>query len=212
MKFGSNGGNAALTFNLPANASDTTLMSYEAIVRINSGALQYQRPIHVGSLDYPSNRWDLEFDNSWGWVFASPRSGGSDGKWSVTRPSNSVYHHIVITMDWSSNSNNPSFYIDGIRQTITVRNAPTLTPASDNGVLQIGNNSVNFNQGWGDSVVYTRLWNRLLTANEAWSLYTNPWQIYLKPNLNLAYWLVAPAQAAVIASVVNPTLLFMGVG
>jgi hypothetical protein len=174
INMGSLGGNSAVSFTTVNNILNSTLMSYESIFKIHSTANQYRRPIHVGPA-YPNARFDWETDGEF--KFNSPRSGGTDGNWRIAVPTREVYHHYVVTMDWSVNTNEPKFYVDGKSTAITTHTDPSLTVQTANNSLTIGNEAA-LNQGWGKPIVYTRLWNRILSPYEAKQLYINPWCIY----------------------------------
>lgn len=189
LSFGSLGGNTAVSYTTNDNRINSTLMSYEAVFKIHASAGQYRRPIHVGPA-YPNARWDWEIDG--GFKFNAPRSGGTDGNWRISTPTTEVYHHCVITMDWSSNSNVPRIYVDGKEQSVTTNLTPTLTPQNANNIVTIGNETA-LNQGWGKPIVYTRLWDRLLTPTEVKQLYIDPWCIYQKPRFRMGYQTVSTA-------------------
>lgn len=205
VTFGSLGGNSAITYTTVDNKVNSTLMSYESIFKINASAGQYRRPIHIGAA-YPNTRWDWEIDG--GFKINAPRSGGTDGNWRISTPTTEVYHHCVITMDWSSNSNVPVVYIDGSSVAVTTNLTPTLSPQNANNIVIIGN-SADVNQGWGSPIVYARLWDRIITKQEVKSLYANPWQIYKKPSIQPQFPF---ANSQLAAGLINGFKLLMGVG
>jgi hypothetical protein len=115
----------------------------------------------------------------------------TSGFWDVNNffPAN-VWSHGVLTYDGSSVSNVPNVYRNGLLQTLVNVTQPVGTWVSDDTNLYIGNRSDGL-RNWDGKISYLRIWNRILTATEARSLYTNPWQIYQKPNFTPYY--ISPA-------------------
>lgn len=201
--------------NTPAsmNALVGTPFSFEALVlERNTGGGGVGRIFHKTAAN-PNGSWQVFTGNTAANQFNFQVTYTANGiwTWSNALPTG-VWVHVVVTYDGRSLSNVPTGFINGVKTAPDISVQPTGSPTITEDTFAYIGNRQNALRNWNGKIAYVRVWNRLLADTEAQSLYQNPWQIYLKPNLNLSYWLVAPAQAAVIASVVNPTLLFMGVG
>lgn len=130
---------------------------------------QYRRPFHWdtgGAQD-----WRLEFDNGWGYALLVPWSTSDSGRssWSIAKPSTGSWHHLLITYDGSSSSNDPIFYINGNVESSTERVAPSGTITAPSTALYVGseNGSGQFHDG---RLAEFAIWNRVLTAGEASAL------------------------------------------
>lgn len=97
-------------------------------------------------------------------------------------------HSVTVTVN--VNSKTIAVYVDGVSYAITYENQDTLTNyANFNASWDIGARYFNGSIGnfFASTVINFRMWSRTLTPTEARSLYTNPWQIYVKPNYNPFY-------------------------
>lgn len=91
----------------------------------------------------------------------------TNGEWSIPRPSATVFHHLLWTYSYSSTTNDPVCYVDGILQSVTEVATPVGT-ATDSDVGQavtIGN--IIDARCWNGSLDHIAIWNRILTADEA---------------------------------------------
>lgn len=138
----------------------------------------------------------LEFLANW---------GSTTGNWTWTIVG-STWYHLIVTYDVSSTSNNPIVYLNAVPQTLTKTGTPTGTAPPDTANMYIGNSAAN-TRNFNGKILYGRGWARILTPGEAWSLYSNPWQIYVKPNF-LPYY-ISPVAAA---TTYQTTRMMMGFG
>ncbi|MFQ6029134.1 MAG: LamG-like jellyroll fold domain-containing protein, partial [Dehalococcoidia bacterium] len=105
--------------------------------------------------------------------FDAERWSGNDGKWRF-KLGNSLlgsWHHLVLTYDYSSTNNDPVLYVDGVQASPPEElKAPSGTPASDTGVLAIGNRASG-NRSFDGRLDDVKLFNRALVPAEVTSLY-----------------------------------------
>lgn len=123
---------------------------------------------------------NLEHDN--GNMYCAADWSGSQGAWSFSAAlitTGLPFHHIV-TYDDSSTTNDPVVYLNGKTIALTEVVTPAGARNTDAATLNIGN-SFGTTHSWKGTIFYVRMWDRCITATEARSLYTNPWQIYGQP-------------------------------
>jgi hypothetical protein len=111
------------------------------------------------------------------YTFEANRWNTAAGIWSATIASNNVWHHICVTYDASSTSNDPLIYVDGVSQTVTENQAPSGSLGSETEQLTIGNRSDGV-QNWAGSLAELSCHNVVLNANEVAALARGclPWQ------------------------------------
>lgn len=93
---------------------------------------------------------------------------GTDGVWSIPRPSFDTWHSHVVTYDGGSTANNPTWTVDGSAQTVTRVTAPTGTKdsaaASD---LFLGNRQTSAqDRAWDGMLADFGWYNRIWSADE----------------------------------------------
>lgn len=125
---------------------------------------QYARVWHKGN---GSNDARMEFDDSWGYVFAAGWStpGGGAGKWSITKPSTGAWVHHAVTYDWGATTNDPIIYRNGTSQTITERVAPSGSAVNNQTPFYLGSEK-STGQYYNGRVAEFAWWHRILTASE----------------------------------------------
>jgi hypothetical protein len=112
-----------------------------------------------------TNAFDV-FDYSGG-VYRYIRSWTTQiGIWSITPPSNSVWHSLVLTYNGGATTNTPVIYVDGASVTVTPVLAHFGSLDTTGTVFQIGN-EVGGIRNWDGSLAEFAVWDRLLTATEA---------------------------------------------
>lgn len=111
-----------------------------------------------------------------------PNWSTSSAAYMVTTPSANAWHHLIITYDGGSAANNAIIYLDGVAPTVTKSGTNTGSLNGGTSALTIGNTAA-VNRCWNGYILYYNRWNRILNAQEAKQLYTNPWQIYTQPGL-----------------------------
>jgi hypothetical protein len=93
--------------------------------------------------------------------------------YSTTTLTVNLWAHVVVTYDASGKY---VFYING-RNAGSGNNLQSLSYTN----WYIGQQPTN--EWFNGLILYTRMWNRILTFQEVKQLYTNPWQIYNQPGL-----------------------------
>ena len=92
------------------------------------------------------------------------------GKWYVTGVTLNQWHHIVVTYDSSSVSNDPIIYIDGSSQTVTEDEAPSGSRVSDaTKDLLLGSYKLTHN--YDGLVNEVAIWNTSLDSDAVTALY-----------------------------------------
>lgn len=95
----------------------------------------------------------------------------------IAKPSLTLWHSLLITYDGSKLAANAKIYLDGVIQTHTL-DVDGVGTIADSANLTIGNRQSDTGRAFTGFISSTRLWSRILNAQEAKQLYTNPWQIY----------------------------------
>ncbi len=97
----------------------------------------------------------------------------SDGYWSTPYEiREKEWVHLLMTYDNSHASNTPYFYINGVSATATTDLAPRVSTTTDASYdLIVGNDSGFDSAGVGMTIDDVRLYNRILSPNEARRLY-----------------------------------------
>lgn len=151
-----------------------TSVSIEALIYPTAeNAANDARIIHKGgkyfSLAYASTN---KFEFAVAWVTV-------EGDWDTPVFAANNWYHVVITYSYSSTTNNPSMYVNGVLQTATRISTPSGSAPTDSTSLIIGNrtSAEGATKGFVGNISYVRYWNRLLNDQEVRQLYTNPWSI-----------------------------------
>lgn len=90
---------------------------------------------------------------------------GALGSWNVPSPASGMWHHVLITYDSSSSTNDPMIYIDGAGVTVTRGNTPSGTPTSDSSAIILGNRNSN-DRVWDGMLADFGVWDRILASWE----------------------------------------------
>jgi hypothetical protein len=97
---------------------------------------------------------------------------GTDGEWTIARPTAGAWHHILITYNGGSAANDPIIYVDGSSVTVTRTDAPT--GALETGTMtayHIGNSSLASTRVFDGRLAEVAVWESLLTSGNATSLW-----------------------------------------
>jgi hypothetical protein len=95
-------------------------------------------------------------------------SGGS-AEWNVPVPSSSAWHHVALTYDSSSTSNDPVVYIDGASVTVTENAAPSGTASTNADPYVFGGRTAGARTFNGRLAEFAA-WDVILTAGEIASI------------------------------------------
>jgi hypothetical protein len=122
-------------------------------------------------------RWYLSAPGSTRLNFT--RSATTAGVWQS--PSNSIltgqWYHVVVTYDGSNIANKPMFYINGELVATSTSTQAAGVLSSDAGDNLLIGNSAGANRGFDGLIGITRLFNRILSAQEINNLYrANAWR------------------------------------
>lgn len=183
INFGTGLGTQMINFTLLANQSNLTNITVEQILNLTSNTLQFQRGFMLGTVATPRLTFeDVSTNHAGQWGVSFDWSGG-ETIYGCTQPPIGRTH-IIVTYSFGSTANIPSVYYNGIPQTMSLLfGTVSGTPNVDNSTFTIGNSPTGDNESLDGSVVYTRMWNRILNQSEIKQLASNPWQIYKQPGL-----------------------------
>jgi hypothetical protein len=98
-------------------------------------------------------------------------SGNAGANWTFDRPAANEWHHIVVTYDTGSTTNDPVVYVDGASVTVTERSGPIGTPTTNAAIYAIGNRDTDNLRNWAGRLAEFVVYDRILTATEAMHLY-----------------------------------------
>lgn len=113
-------------------------------------------------------------------------SGGS-ADWRVNAPSANAWHHVLVTYDSSSATNDPIIYIDGVSQSLTVDFNASGTANTTTDAFVIGNRTTGTARNWAGDLCEFAVWNRILTAPEAASIGTKKFSPLFYPKSLVLY-------------------------
>lgn len=176
--FSSPGGNTdALSY--PALASDTGLkkISIECFVKLDATGTACW-VVNKGDGASATNTWNLFFGSATVMRFDILFSGGY-ASWTIPSPAPNTWVHYVITYDGTSTSNVPNWYVNGVKQSVTVRAAASGTISADllTDPWIVGGQATS--GAWVGEISHVRVWNRLLSPQEVQAIWQNPWRIYV---------------------------------
>lgn len=127
----------------------------------------------------PNNSTTFGF--SGGIVFGA-YTGSNYNLYGFSRPAAGVWHHYLLAMYITGTQD--IAYVDGVPQSLTLlRNGGTTSFGNFVLYMMSRAGSSLFNSGYLECV---RLYNRILTAGEAWRLYADPWGGLLFPQDRVA--------------------------
>lgn len=168
MAYEFDGAGDYITINKSLAATDLSALTYSFCIWKDTGSGAYREVFWMGGA------WEFTFHtfsqldvSTWGLVFASCFSG-NHGKWSIGNPTDNVWTRYIVTYDFSSTTNDPKSWKDGVSQTITERITPTGTgnSAQDTSNLKLGSYSDGSAEYWDGKIAEFALWNRILTDTE----------------------------------------------
>lgn len=94
----------------------------------------------------------------------------TEGEWGGSTLTLNAWNNVIISYDTGSTSNIPAMYVNGSPVAVTTTSAPTGTLANIAKDLRIGNNSA-LNRGFDGLIDDVRIYNRILSPEEATKLY-----------------------------------------
>lgn len=98
----------------------------------------------------------------------------TSGIWNFTAPAVDEWHHLLVTYDSGSTSNDPVMYLDGVSQSIAESNTPSGSLVNCSEGFMLGNFRANTSNGihWRGSLAEFAVWDTILNAAEAKALGT----------------------------------------
>ena len=152
------GTNDKMTMTLPASAGSQMTIAHWIYP---DSVAQYANTIKI--VNGSNITGALEFDDGWGYVFAYNFTG-TDGRWSVAKPTTGSWQHYAVTYNNGATTNDPIIYKNGSSVGIIERSTPTLVAETAGTSLQLGMNSDVY---WYDGrMAEVAIWNRILSATE----------------------------------------------
>lgn len=112
--------------------------------------------------------------------FFANRWSTTNGQWTVSHPTANAWHHICVTYDYGSTTNDPIFYVDGVSQTVSEVSAPVGTLDGDTDLLVIGNRTDSA-RTFDGYLAELYIWNVILTATEISTLSKNANPAMIRP-------------------------------
>lgn len=90
---------------------------------------------------------------------------GAEARWSIPTP-DTAWHLHIVSYDFGSSTNDPTWYLDGVAQTITERVSPSGTAdyAKDDGSLTIGAGDSGGYEYWNGEIAEFAMYNTILDA------------------------------------------------
>lgn len=95
----------------------------------------------------------------------------ANGEWYCSRPAGNSWHHVAVTYNSTSTSNDPLMYIDGTSQSVTEFITPSGTLETNAVKYTIGNRTTASTQiDWDGALAEFAIWSRILTPAEVKAL------------------------------------------
>lgn len=107
------------------------------------------------------------------------------GNWLVATPSSSAWHHLLITYDGGSTSNDPLIYVDGTQGAVDSV-TPIGTINTTGAAYYIGNRSTG-SRAWDGMLAEFAIWDAILTQDEATSLAKGYSPLFIRPQSLVEY-------------------------
>lgn len=126
------------------------------------------------------------FNDATNYYFVADWSS-ADGEWFVTLPSNDAWHHLCLTYDAGSTSNDPVIYIDGASASVTENSGPGGSFSSSSFTLVLGNNGNSNNRNFGGRIAEFVHYNVILGAAEVRALMLRG-PNHVRPAARVAYY------------------------
>lgn len=172
---------SSINFTTRSSANGLGVLSVEMMVnRAGTGGGNYGRVFTKGAGTVGTYWFRHNNDFPGALSFESGRTTTAGG-WRIgtTATTTNTWYHAVVTYDGSSVTNDPVIYVNGAAMPIIEFSTPVGTLTADDTNLYIGNTSVG-TRNWAGKVGHLRIWNRILSADEAKALSRDSFQVYLK--------------------------------
>ncbi|MHA2060818.1 MAG: LamG domain-containing protein [Candidatus Sifarchaeia archaeon] len=128
---------------------------------------------NAGRIFYKPDAFDILLTSDGQFIFNAER-WTNDGTWIT--PQNTLtlgqWYHIAVTYDYSSTSNDPSFYVNGKPVVVIQTSAPSGGPNSESADLEIGNTS-GLGRTFDGQIDDVRIYNYALTQQQINDVYNS---------------------------------------
>lgn len=176
------GSNDVITFNSVTLQNSLTQISVEVMFYVKASSANDQRMIHKGTSTDTVKRFTLNVDTAGTSLEFQTAFSVNDGDWLLSGLSLNTLYHAIVTYDFGSLLNDPTFYVNGVQRLHTSKpGTPVGTAPTDGTKIDLGNRSFDVARGLNGNLLYARYWNRILNKQEVQTLYTDPWILYRKP-------------------------------
>lgn len=115
----------------------------------------------------------IQYDNGLSRLAFVTNWSTAEARWTVPNTaSDSSWHNHVVSYSYSATTNDPTWYIDGVSQTVTESVTPSGTSnhTTDDGNLAIGAGHDGSYEWWDGKIAEFAIWNRILTSAESISI------------------------------------------
>ena len=191
-----------IDFGTSANVYGLTQKSMSFWVYLDSitsdGNLYYAASLYTDTTPNSDEGWGILFNyDGDGDMLFSEAFDTQDGIWTIPTStfSTSSWYHIIITMDNSSDANNPSAYVNNVSKSFTEDLAPSgSAKAGTGGSLRVGDpfSAATQYRVIDGKLQDIRIYNRILSASEIAELYNSRCQRVVMDGL--VFW--APMDGA----------------
>lgn len=158
------GTNDSLEITKAAGATDLSAVTY---------VFWLKRPSASGYRDvfWNGGSWSatyhsfIQYDTA-GYMALVANWTSAEARWSIPTP-DTAWHLHIVSYDFGSSTNDPTWYVDGVSQTITERVSPSGTAdyAKDDGSLTIGSGDAGGFEYWSGEIAEFAMYNTILDAS-----------------------------------------------
>lgn len=140
-------------------------------------------PVEGGTIIHKGSSWPARFDlglSSKGQLYFRSGFSKQPGVWLTHKSlAFNQWSHVAATYSFSSLTNNPSLYLDGIQQPITKKQSPEGSITADTSYLYVGNNhdllirapEFDLNHAFSGKIDLLKIYDRVLSAPEIQAVY-----------------------------------------
>lgn len=165
-------------------STDSTLRSWFCwmYLKTNTVCIPWVQRTGAGSSAvefYTNNDSTYHFHRTWSSIA---------GEWSVTAPSLNAWHAVGVSYDGSSASNNPIFYLDQTKPSVTLVSQSVGTLTNMAGVAYYLGDLSSGGAVWDGMLADFAVWNAILTDGEFFALAKGIRPYNIRPGSLAGYW------------------------
>ena len=159
-----------------ANGSTQKMTLAAWVYKAGDGGGNYGRIFHFGTGSAPVALYTDVNETIW---FDAPFSS-TEGRWYtntgvITTGTSKRWHHVVLTYDATSISNDPQIYVDGQKLAVTEQTTPAgnysgITAGADSSACYIGNRSDGL-RTWEGNLADAAVWNTILSDEDITAIF-----------------------------------------